>query len=147
MLSGMTRTRLAAALLAIALPITACGGDGDDGSDGDNPLSQGANAEADIEQAVRDHMDAINDGDIDRIVEFTSQRCRDATSEQEMQEMVDLIDTMYGDITIQELTISDVTENSALVRGTTGIQALDEAGDGDGSPWILEDGAWREDDC
>lgn len=129
----MNRTRTAALTAVLLLALAACSSDSGGSSD----------AEAAVEQAVRDHMQAINDSDVDRILELTSDRCRDQTAA-EADAMVALIEEMYGDVELENITVHDLTEDSARVEGESGIEALDE---GDGSPWILEDGTWRQDDC
>lgn len=125
-----TATTATAAVLA-ALALAACSG----GS---------SSAEDDVEQAVRDYMDAMNSGDVDRIRELTSERCRDEQSREETQELVDLVDEVYGDIDLKSIEITDVTDDSAQVNAVSGIDALD---DDDSARYVLEDGQWRVDDC
>jgi hypothetical protein len=139
----MTRTRTAALATgaALLLATAAC-------SSSDNGRSSSPADEAALRQAVQDSVDAINEGDVQAILDAQSARCRDRTSEAEAQQAVDLMETLYGDVTLQSLDILEFNEDGAVVKGTTGIQALDEADDGtDGARWIYEDGAWRDDDC
>ncbi|GAA2108769.1 nuclear transport factor 2 family protein [Streptomyces synnematoformans] len=139
------RTGILAASTAVLLTLTACGSD-DEGDAGDGATQAG---EAALRKAVQDRMDAVNDGNVDAIQELTSTRCREKTSKQELTKTIDLTNTLYGDIELKSLDILEINEDSAVVKGTTGIEALDkpQPGDDEGARWALEDGHWRTDDC
>jgi hypothetical protein len=101
-------------------------------------------AEDDVKQTLQDQVEAINEDDVKTVRELTSQRCREQVSEDETRQTIDLIDELYGDIELQSIDVTDITEDSAQVNVTTGIDALDNE---DSARWILEDGQWRMDDC
>lgn len=132
----MTHRRATTALATTAaalLALTAC--------------SSGSSAEDDLKAAVQDNITAYNDGDLAAARALLSERCRAETSEDDTRETIELIDQLYGDITLQDITVHDIDGDTARVSATTGIQALDDAGDDDGAQWVYEDGAWRTDDC
>jgi len=149
MLTGMTNTR-AGVLLALittatlAATLTAC-------SDDDAPPTRDTNAtggsEDELRQAVQAGVDAINSADTDAYLALQSAACREQVTPDETQQTFELIESLYGDIDLQTVEISDFDGATARVRGTTGIQALDEAGDQDGALWTWEDGGWRDDSC
>jgi hypothetical protein len=128
-MSPIRTTALLAATALLALA-TAC--------------SSESSPEDDVEQAVRDSTQAINEGDVDTFLELNSQRCREQRSEDETQQMMDLVNEEYGDVELESIEITDVTDDTAQVNATTGIDDLD---DDDSEPWVLEDGQWRSDGC
>ena len=104
------------------------------------------NAERELKAAAPHHMDAVNEGDIPGLRQHMSNRCVAAKTNAELEEIVVLIHTMYGEITLTDVKVTDMDEDhtQARVQGTTGIHALDS---GPGSWWVYENGTWRADDC
>lgn len=123
--------RTATPVLLLCL-LTACGSD--------------ESAEQDLKATAYQHMDAINQGDIPRLRQHMSLRCVAERTDQELGEVVDLIHTMYGEITLINVKVTDMNkdETRARVKGTTGIHALDT---GPGAWWVYESNSWRADDC
>ncbi|WP_049568765.1 hypothetical protein [Streptomyces sp. SBT349] len=142
-----TTVRTATAVLVLGICITACGSDDDTGSSTNSDNASSGGTEEALRQAVQDGLDAMNSGDTEALLNGRTARCREQTTVEEAQQSTDLIDSLYGDITLEELQILEFDETSARVLGTTGIEALDEANNQDGARWTWEDGAWRNDDC
>ncbi|WP_129841119.1 nuclear transport factor 2 family protein [Streptomyces sp. RFCAC02] len=128
---------------ALTLAAAACSSDGDDGN---RPSAAGGSREQ-LRQAVEDNLAAINDGDVDALLASQSANCRERTTPEETAQALELIDAFYGDVSLEDLDIIEFDGTTARVRGTTGIEAIDESGDQDGARWIWEDGAWRDDSC
>ena len=136
----MNRARTASAVVAAVavLTLTACGSD-------TSPVLGATGSEADLRKAVQANLDAINSGDAESILDSMSARCQGSNSVEEIRQASEMIAAIYGELTLVELDIPEFDGTSALVRGRTGIQALDD--ESDGARWIHEDGAWRNDDC
>lgn len=138
----MTRARTLLLATAVTLTVTlaGCGGDGDSATS--------ATAEADVERALRDYVTAMNEGDADAVLASLSERCRQATNENEVRTRLELFSQIYGDIELREINVRDIEDGTARVSAVSGIDALDEESErSGGARWILEDGAWRNDDC
>jgi hypothetical protein len=135
---GMTHTRTTTLALAAAalLALTACSSSDDE--------TDTSSAEEDVEQALRDYTTAMNSGDADTVYELNSERCREQRGMEEAEQAVQLINELYGDIEYETIEVTDITEDTAKVNATTGIDALDGA---DSARWVLEDGQWRNDSC
>ncbi|UCM88588.1 DUF4352 domain-containing protein [Streptomyces marincola] len=133
--------------LTLALVGTACGSEEgtDQGGAGASEAERGS--EEALRQAVEDNLAAMNAGDTDAFLAGQSARCRELTTASAADQAMELIGTLYGDISLRELDILEFDGTSARVLGTTGIEALDDAGEQDGARWVWEEGAWRSDDC
>ncbi|ARQ70209.1 hypothetical protein [Streptomyces marincola] len=142
---------VAATALILALVGTACGSDSDSDADAGGGGGETSEAERGSEEALRraveDNLAAMNAGDTDAFLAGQSARCREVTTASEAGQAMELIDTLYGDISLRELDILEFDGVNARVLGTTGIEALDDAGEQDGARWVWEEGEWRSDDC
>jgi hypothetical protein len=147
-MSDMNRTRTAvtlAAALATALTLTACGSDDRTSASGTGGTG---GSDAELRAAVQNNLKAINDADADAVIAAHTVRCRAIVDKDYLPISLGLIEELYGEITLEELKILQNDGAVARVRGTTGIQALDEDDeDSDGARWVYEDGEWRNDDC
>ncbi|TDC73792.1 hypothetical protein [Streptomyces hainanensis] len=147
-LTSRFRGIVPAAATLLVLSTAACGSDAESGDDPRDARSADAGgSEEELRRAVEDSLGAINEGDADALLAGQSAACREQTSADEAVEALALIEALYGEIRLEEIEILEFEGTSAVVRGTTGIEALDSAGDDDGARWIWEDGAWRDDSC
>ncbi|GAB3125545.1 hypothetical protein GCM10027160_48330 [Streptomyces calidiresistens] len=149
----MRHTRTTVALFtafAVMGALTACGADGGDGAGGGGdatPAEAGGTEEA-LRAAVRANVDAINGGRADAVHDLLSERCRARTTVEEVGFGLELIRELYGNLTLEEVTVRDMDGNTAVVEGKTGIEALDRAEEeGGGGRWVHEKGEWRNDEC
>ncbi|MBB0242742.1 hypothetical protein FNQ90_01115 [Streptomyces alkaliphilus] len=130
--------------------LTACGADSGDegGTGGEGSSTEAGGTEEALREAVQANVDAINGGRADAVYTLLSERCRTQTTMEEVEFSLELIKELYGDLTLEDVTVHEVDGHTALVEGKTGVEALDRAEEEDGGGrWIHEDGNWRNDEC
>ncbi|MBB1260498.1 FxLYD domain-containing protein [Streptomyces alkaliterrae] len=128
--------------VALCLTLTACGGNGSSGGDsGDS----GAGTE-ELEKAVESYLAAVSGGESATAYGMLSERCRKTTNRGEFEQAAALAHELYGKLTPKNIRVTELRGDSARVKATVGVPALDSE-DGDGARWVREGGEWRMDKC
>jgi hypothetical protein len=99
--------------------------------------------EALLEAAVTAYSDAFLDGRSEEAYAMFSRRCQDAITLSYFTGIVAAAQSVYGaSLPIRSFT-ANVSGTIALVTYTYDVPAINQASE----PWVLEDGAWKLDQC
>ena len=154
--------KLSTLVVAATLLLGACGGGSDDDASTttaadsttteaageattatDSPTTTEADADApSLEEAVRAYTVAFLDGDDEAAYALLSERCHGEIASAVFKEIVDQAEAIYGGETITTYSES-VNGNTATVTYELTDPALNQTNE----RWVLENGAWLNDDC
>ncbi|MFT4081174.1 MAG: hypothetical protein QM638_01180 [Nocardioides sp.] len=146
-------------LVLPALALTACGGGGDQkttisvttpaASTSTSTSTEAAEPSASdsaprIRDAVQAYSDAFLTGEGAKAYGLLSTRCQERTSQSDFEATVSQAGEQYGNALSFASFSADVSGTMARVTYTyADYPEIDQ----DSEPWVLEDGAWHEDDC
>lgn len=151
----MNPGKIGAAVMAVALTASACGGSDEGGAGDAAPASESSAVsesptpteaspgEDELEAAYRSYIEAFLTGDGATAYQLLSQRCRDSEPLSEFAAVAESAAELYGkvDYTIESVTVDGDT---GKVDATYAAEALNSGG---GSEWVYEDGGWHSDKC
>lgn len=163
----MRSRSMAIVAVAALIGLSACSGSGDDSSatvqatqpsasatatsSTPSPMSSTtpastADAEAgdvELKQAVQAYSDAYLTGDADAAYALLSARCQKRMTKPEFTALVGRAKAQFGDALPFKSYDAELNGNQARVTYTYTVASINQ----EQEPWVLEDGAWREDDC
>lgn len=119
-------------ILALALPMAACGGNSAPGDE-----------RGELAQAVRDYSAAYLGGQAEAAHQLLSRRCRDRISIDEMTVAATGAKVAYGSARLVAVDVVDLSGALARVTYRYDVAAIDQ----EAEPWAKEGGRWRQDDC
>lgn len=159
----ITRHATTAALAAVLLLITGCGGDGDADKKATTadpggrmpagtsattapPAATASTAASDtgpLETAVRNYTAKMFTGDAAGAYAILSTRCQGKTTTAEYGAVVAQAKKVYGPLTVKTIKVDQMTGDTARVTYTVGVPTLDRTG----QTWTRAAGNWRWDGC
>lgn len=152
--------RLWVLALVAVLGLAGCGGSDDEAaptSTGPNGSAAAASEPADsssssssapaitvpsLEDTVRAYTDAFLGGDADGSYALLSERCHGEVAAAQFKDVVDQAHDIYGGVTITSYA-DEIDGNIATATYELTEPALNQTNE----RWIIEGGAWRNDDC
>jgi hypothetical protein len=143
------RSVLAGASVVLLGLFAACGGDDQRPaeSSGLDTIRKaallGAALEGTAEDAARAYAGSFIAGDADTAYGMLSRRCRDTIGRDAFEVAVAAVALEFSTARLEEVTVTVTDDDAARVTSSFDQPALDQVGE----PWLLEDGAWRNDDC
>ncbi|WP_326652210.1 MULTISPECIES: hypothetical protein [unclassified Streptomyces] len=151
------RTRIITALTAaLLLGVTGCSSDSDDKKErSDKPAvsatpSKGvtndeasASDRAALEKAVREYTAAYFKPDVDAGYAMVSRRCKEATSKEQFEVMLERASGDYGQQDVRRFSVDQLSGDMARVSYGVALPKFDQKQ----QPWVRESGQWRYDSC
>jgi hypothetical protein len=146
------------AIPAALLALTACNGSGDRAAPPSAPTTSAAAVATpavvapsasptpsapSLRSTVQAYSDAYLTGDAKHAYSLLSARCQRRLSAQEFGAIVEQAGALYGTALPMKAFHADVSGGMARVTYTYSVTALNQ----DAEPWVMESGAWHEDDC
>lgn len=144
--------RFLAPLAMVALALTACGGGNEPSAHRSTPSPAAVTSASPtptkaavppLRSAVKAYSDAYLTGDAKGAYALLSARCQKRMSAPEFRAIVAQARDLYGSALPIKTYHADVQGDLARVSYTYDVSAINQ----DSEPWVLEDGAWHEDDC
>jgi len=121
----MNRTMTTVAIVAV-LALAGCSGDA-----------------GDVEDAVSEYTTAYSSGDTETAYALLSARCQKEIGEEKYSTLVEAANKMYGELTVEDVEVEEIDDNTATVSYDVGVPALKQAG----QKFVREGGSWHWDGC
>lgn len=99
--------------------------------------------EGELVDAVDGYSVAFTSGDAETAYGMLSDRCQGRVAESEFAAVVEVASSSYGETAPETVEVGQLEGDMARVTYTFADPALDQ----ESEPWVVEDGAWRQDDC
>ena len=116
----------------------------------------GGDDKAEIESVVKDALQAVSDGDMDKYMSFFTKECQGKVDKDALKAALDSLDEAFpgAKMKLEKVEVKKIEGDKATVSITNGFvdkdgNPLEEAGGitTEESEAVKEDGKWRNPDC